>query len=332
MAVKKFEQREPGFNEYTNHLGERVRIDPTLAHNILSLVEAAKSTYGDVWIIITGIEGSGKSTLQRQLGRLVDPTFDEKRIEFNPEGFVKAQFAGLPEDWVTKDYHEGKYASKPWTAICMDESAKLDRKRTMSSGSVEFTGFSTQNRQLHKINFVVLPNAHMLDGYIMEHRASALIDCYKHEGTEMGFYRWFTKKQIKKMFNSDMHRRKEYPSNPAFRGRFSGREAFDITEYNKKKADALNAYRKGVGKEAVVDPAKVIEAYENRVIKNVIEMGLEQKTVYKALGMSEPTWFSRKKRLIEYLNLKEPPKKGSAKRALLGIELPTHKQEAPESG
>jgi energy-coupling factor transporter ATP-binding protein EcfA2 len=336
MSVKKFSEREEGFNTFTNHLGQTVRVDPTLAHNLLSIVEAAQSTGGDVWVAVTGPEGSGKSTLGRQLGKLCDNTFDEKRIEFQPDDFVKAQFKGLPENWDTEAYMNGEYPNKPWEVIQLDESAKLDRKKTMTSGSVEFTGFSTQNRQLHKINFIILPNAHMLDSYIMEFRVVALIDCYKYRGTQMGFYRWYTKKLIKKMFNSEMHKRKEYPSNPAFSGRFTGKEAFDITEYNKKKAAALNAYRKGMtGKEGEsVNEAEVISKYELVIIKRAIEKGIKHEAaIYQALGMPGTTWRRKKKDLIEKMGVKAKPILGPALRALALKELqpePEHPEANPE--
>lgn len=300
MAVKEFYERQEGFNTFTNHEGENVRIDPTLAHNVLCLLEAAKKTNGDVVLVVDGEEGSGKSTLARQIGKFLDPTLNEERIEFNPEEAIKAHFRGLPEAYDPKEYVRGTYKGKPWEVIILDESADLDRKKTMSSGSVEFTSFITQSRQLHKVFIVILPNIHILNGYIAEHRAVALISCYKHDRTNMGFYKWYGRKGIRRMFQQDMHRQKLYPKNPLFRGRFSGREAFDITRYNRKKSDALNRYRKlengkGLG-DAVVDARDVLAQYTKDIAYRFVENGYKgNKQMWTLLGIGENTWFELKK-------------------------------------
>lgn len=271
MSVKEFEERKEGFNKYLGDFGETISIDPTLSHNILCLVEAAKGTNGDVWIIVDGEEGSGKTTLTCQLARLLDKSFTEKKIEFNPEDLVLSHFRGLPEIWDPKIYNEGGYTNKPWEVLDLDESAGLDRKKTMSAGSVEFTGFVTQSRQLHKIVFCTLPSVHILNGYIAEHRANCLISCYKHERSTMGFFKYYSKKHLKLMFSPKMHTQKLYPKKPAFRGRFSSKKPFDMSNYDRKKAAALNAYRKVEGVHKDDDkksPFEIVQEFKkNRVLE-----------------------------------------------------------------
>ena len=313
MAVKKLEERPQGFNEYTNHEGERIRIDPIKAHNLLSLLEAAKSTGGDIPIIYVGEEGSGKSTQARQDAAFLDRTLTEERIEFNPEDAIKAHFKDLPEKWEMKAYMKGEYPNKPWQAIILDESAKLDRKRTMSAGSIEFTGFLSQSRQLHKIFFIVLPSIHMLESYIAEHRAVACIFSYKHEKTQLGFFKWYSRKHMRMMFTTEMHKRKLYPKQCSFMGRFSSRDPFDLTRYNQKKAGALNAYRKAEGLEKFIAPEELRLLFEQAALKNVIELGLAEKPVYTALGIPNRTWEDRKRAMIAS-GVVEKPKTGAAKR------------------
>ena len=316
MAVKTFSDRPVGFNEYTNHLGQTIRVDPTKAHNLFCLLESAKGTNGDVVLIYDGEEGSGKSTAARQDARLLDPTLDETRIEFNPEDAVAAHFKGLPEKWDPKEYMLGHYENKPWQAIILDESAKLDRKRTMSAGSVEFTGFASQSRQLHKIFFIVLPNIHMLDGYVAEHRALALIHCYKHEKEHLGFYKWYTRRHLRAMFSMDMHKRKLYPRDCSFMGRFTSRDPFDLTRYDQKKAAALNAYRRFEGLVAVqgLTPEAAVRIMEDRALKNAVEKGLVELPIYTALEIPPKTWKERKTAAIAAGLVNKKSKIGTPKR------------------
>lgn len=313
MAVKAFNEREPRFNEYTNHEGVTVRIDPTLAHNLLCLLEAAKKTSGDIVLVIDGEEGSGKSTLARQIAKFLDPTLTESRIEFNPEDAIKAHFRGLPEKYDPREYMKGHYPSKPWEVVILDESADLDRKKTMSAGSIEFTGFTTQSRQLHKIFIIILPTIHILNSYIAEHRAVAFLHCYKHERTDMGFYKWYGRKAIKEMFKPDMHRQKLYSHKDSFSGRFSGKEAFDITRYEQKKADALNRYRK-IETEKAVDKDELFRLDRRQIMRIYVQNGYrDDKMFYTCLEMPARSWRTLKKEVREELGV-EAPAKGANKR------------------
>lgn len=319
MPITPFNERPTGFNKYTNHEGKDIRIDPTLAHNLLCLLEAAKKTNGDIVLVVDGEEGSGKSTLARQIGKFLDPTLDESRIEFNPEDAIKAHFRGLPDKYDPKVYMEGGYTGKPWEVVILDESADLDRKKTMSSGSIEFTSFTTQSRQLHKIFIVILPSVHILNSYIAEHRAVALIHCYKHERTDMGFYKWYGRKAIKEMFKPDMHRQKMYSKRDSFAGRFSGREAFDITRYNQKKADALNRYRKMETVKAF-DPDELMRLDRRAIMVKYVQNNFkDDKMFYTCLDMPRTSWVQLKKAVRKELGL-EAPARGGKKRAqvLLG--------------
>ena len=315
MAVKTFNERPEGFNIYPNHEGKNVRLDPTLAHNVLSVVEAAKSTNGDVIIAIDGEEGSGKTTLGMQLGKLIDPNLTEKAIEFSPEDAKNAHFRGLPERWDPITYMEGGYENKPWSVIILDESAKLDRKNTMTANSKDFTGFLSQSRQLHKIFIIILPSVHMLESYVAEHRAVFLLHCYKHMRTGMGFYRWYTRKHIKKIFGPVMHRQKMYCKEHAFHGRFSSVKPFDDTAYQRKKAAALNAYRKaeesnGEGK----TPEEIISDYEKKCVNRFMtKVNKNDASVFTTLGIPMTSW-KRMKKAWYAENGITPPKKGVAAR------------------
>lgn len=299
-------ETQPEFNWYQSDFEHKIWLDPTLAHNLLCLRSDARRSNGDMVLVIVGEEGSGKSQLGRQIGRFLDPTFDERRIEFSPEEAKEAHFKGLPSlsssEFVPQLYREGKYDGKPWQVIELDESAKLDRKKTMSAGSVEFMGFISQSRQLHKIFIMILPNVHMLDGYIAEHRTLAVIKTEKNKRTNARYYTWYTRKHIKQMFTSDMHKRKLYPARGAFSGTFTNLQPFDITNYERKKAAALQAYKR---KEEQTDLGDQIEGANREDIIRTIEEAailaclkdpkIDQPSVYKALHIARDRWTYLKK-------------------------------------
>jgi len=327
MVVPTFKERmekNPRFNWYNSDFDYEIWIDPTLAHNLLCLLESAKSGNGDIVLVIDGEEGTGKSTLARQVGRLLDSTLTEKRIEFSPDAAKEAHFQGLPSlesrEFVPELYRQGKYDGKPWEVVMLDESAKLDRKRTMASSSVDFMGFISQSRQLHKIFIMVLPNVHMLDGYIAEHRTVALIHCEKEKRTNRRIYKWYGRKHLKEMFKTDMHKRKLYPRGAAFSGTFTSKNPFDLTVYEQKKAAALEAYRKkesGDGDPALVgadkeDIIRIIE--ESAMVLCLKDPKIHQASVYKALNIKYERWKEIRKRCKKKYNINPEPTIGPVKR------------------
>lgn len=323
-TFKERKAADPRFNWYKSDFDYEIWIDPTLAHNVLCLVEDAKRSGGDVVIGIVGEEGSGKSKIGRQLGRLADPTLDEKRIEFSPEEAKDAHFKGLPSlssrEFVPELYRKGHYDGKPYEAILLDESAKLDRKKTMSASSVDFNGFISQSRQLQKIFFIILPNIHMLDGYLAEHRLVAVIRTEKDKNTNARYYTWYTRKHIKAMFQSDMHKRKLYPTKGAFKGTFTNLEPFDTTQYELKKAAALEAYRKkesGIDGVAGLNADDIIRVYEEGAMLECLRnKKLDQPSVYKAMRITRDRWNNLKKIVMKKYGLKPEPLIGPTRRFL----------------
>lgn len=320
-SLEERKETEPRFNWYKSDFDYEIWLDPTLAHNLLCLRSDARRSNGDMVLVIVGEEGSGKSQLGRQIGRFLDPTFDERRIEFSPEEAKEAHFKGLPSlsssEFVPQLYREGKYDGKPWQVIELDESAKLDRKKTTSAGSVEFMGFISQSRQLHKIFIMILPNVHMLDGYIAEHRTLAVIKTEKNKRTNARYYTWYTRKHIKQMFTSDMHKRKLYPARGAFSGTFTNLQPFDITNYERKKAAALQAYKR---KEEQTDLGEQLDgANREDIIRTIEEVAvvkclqndkLDQPSVYKALNIDRPRWVYLKKMIAKKYGIGTKPMVG----------------------
>jgi hypothetical protein len=116
------------------------------------------------------------------------------------------------------------------------------------------------------------------------------------------------------MFRPDMHRQKLYSKRDSFSGRFSGKEAFDITRYNQKKADALNRYRR-IETAVAVDSDELLRRDRKAIMKVYIQNNYrDDKMFYTCLQMPRRSWVTLKNQVKTELGI-EPQKKGVAKRA-----------------
>lgn len=209
------------YEETDDHL----YISETLFVNLYFIRQDAKKYSGDILYVIDGTEGSGKSTLGRQVAIILDNNFDHKRICYSTKQAVMMH----------------KKLGK-WSSIQLDESKEdLDRKSTMSKKNKWFMNFLSQSRQAHKFLQVVLPSIYDLDKYVAEHRARFLIHCYKQKGRHPGHFEFYGPRAIKYLFSHGA-RFRSYPAKPAFRGRFTKGNVVDLDEYDKRKAAAIQKY------------------------------------------------------------------------------------------
>jgi hypothetical protein len=280
MPEYTLEELPDDFNTVTDYKGQPFKVDKTLAANLLLALKNAQDYDGDLMLVVDGEEGKGKSTLARQLAKLLDPKFDHTKIHYDTDAFTQAHFKGYK-----------------WEALVLDESkADLDRKRTMAAKQVEFTGFLSQSRQAHKIAIIVLPSIHDLNAYLAEHRAKCLIHVYANKGRNLGFYRYYNRKCIKDIFIKG-HKYRSYPTKPCFAGRFGKAEPVDLEAYNARKWEAFQRYN-------ATDPAKAKmysweewkELYIKAQIKKWPELkgkskGLTVKDFCISLGTSKPTFY-----------------------------------------
>ena len=130
----------------------------------------------DNLVLITGLEGSGKSTLGINFSSLIDEKFNEDNV-----GIDEVKAFNLLRD------------SKKYSSVLLDEGGNLMFSRE---------AMKTQNRDLMKLfmlmrarnlNIVVcIPNFYMVDSYIRQHRVNLLLHV-----KERGEYRLFTRDGIK---------------------------------------------------------------------------------------------------------------------------------------
>ena len=229
------------------------QMDYRVAKGFSKLKKVIKKDW-DMFFVVDGNEGTGKSVLAQQLAAFCDPTFCVDRIVFRAEEF---------KDAVLK---AGKYQ-----AIIFDEAyGGLASRKAMSSTNHMLVDLMAEIRQRNLFIFMVLPSFFELDKYAAVHRTRYLIHTY-HNKFNRGYYHIYNDKQKQKMY---LLGKKIYKYNiikkPAVRcAEFRAFYPVPKAEYIKKKADSLRA-----GMEA--DKTNL----DNPNNKEVLETAKLRKTVY----------------------------------------------------
>jgi hypothetical protein len=212
-------------------------LDSYLKSNFDDYVIKAVLKKWDAVILVTGIEGSAKSTSTFSFAKYVDPIFpgeliDEKttrrhcdRIVFTADQFLKAV-----DD------------SKIGQAIVWDE-AVLGFMAGDASSQIQkiLVKKMVTIRKKRLYIFIVIPSIFLLRMYMAVFRTRACIHFYSPDGLDRGYFKFYSydsKRQLyikgKKEFNQGAH-----PCD--FKGRTTNTEGlfFDVNEYDKKKDDAI---------------------------------------------------------------------------------------------
>jgi len=207
----------------TKEVKHHFYLDGYLRSNLDFVKRAVIKQNYDGFIVITGREGFGKSTLAGQAAVYLDPTYDISRCCFTSDQFIKA----------------AECASK-FQAIVFDETmGYLSSRGAMSSFNKDLIKIFSEMRSKNLFIILCIPNFFELDRYPAMHRSTGLLYIYKR--SFFGSYDYNTKKKLyligKKYYS--------YSVPPNFRGRFIKYFPLDQEEYDKKKQKAINTFRKG---------------------------------------------------------------------------------------
>lgn len=226
----------------------------------------------DMFFIVDGVEGGGKSVLAQQMAYYNDNTLTMDRICFTPEEF---------RDTIKK--------AKKYEAVIYDEAITgLSARGTMSLINKTLTSQMAQIRQKNLFVYIVLPTFFDLDKYVALWRSRALIHVYTVDNFKRGqftFYNYDNKLKLyvngKKFYNYSNPK-------PNFRGRFTKGYVVDEEEYRKKKAAA----------EDVTDKKK-IEEIDKKIFNKILfsrlqnpEIDITNEMKAKILEVSKPTFYS----------------------------------------
>lgn len=188
-----------------------------LKANLDILKKALYDDY-DCFLVVSGRERFGKSTLAGQIAYYLDPTYNIDRCVFTPD-----QFHGAVDN------------AKKYQAIVFDEAhGSLNSKESMSSVNRKLTQTFTEMGFKNLIVILVLPSFFELGKYPAIHRSNLLLHVYKR-GSFLAFN--YKKKKKIHLFGKRGYVISEKAN---FMGDFTKFFPLEKKEYDKKKLESTS--------------------------------------------------------------------------------------------
>ena len=181
----------------------------------------------DFVMVVDGEEGSGKSVLAFQIGKVLDPDLNMDNICFTADDFINA---------ITK--------AKKNQCIIFDEGfSGLSSRASLSEINNLVISMMMEMRQKNLFVIIVMPSVFMLDKYAVFHRAKGLFHVYM-DSNRRGFWRFFNKKAMKYLY---LLGKKLYEYDKAEHtsfGRFRKQYTINEAQYRYKKAQVFKRRRR----------------------------------------------------------------------------------------
>ena len=228
---------------------KKYHLDGYLVKQLEYCKNAVKDDW-DVWIVIDGIEGAGKSTFAQQIAYYLDPTFDIDRIAFNGREH---------EQNILHD-------TEPCQAYILDEAGDgMESVSSMSKFNRMLKRTSQKVRQYNLFNILCIPSFFDLAKYYAIHRSWCLINVdvevnEEKKRLERGKFFFYSRRRRKLLY---LKGKRELDYNVAkanFYGRFTSKWVVDEEEYKRRK-----------GKVKAVDPIMLDAEFIRECLKRNME-------------------------------------------------------------
>ena len=171
------------------------KIDTYMEENLKLMVQRVKQKFDNI-IIVTGFEGTGKSTNTMALAKIIDPSFPGKRIKEHPTHRTVERIVFSAEG--LDDAIQGASVGQ---VIVVDESILMMYSGNSTTGiQKKLVQLFTTIRKKRLTIFLVIPNFDTLQSFFAKSRSICLIHFYTL-GNRRGFYRFFSKKRKDKIYN-----------------------------------------------------------------------------------------------------------------------------------
>lgn len=250
-----------------------VYVDGYLNEILNFYAEAVAKHNTSVVIIFDGRSGMGKTTLNNQVGIILDPNYDLKNIHYTPQSFLDALAVAKPGDY-----------------ICFDEAMLLSNRSTMSQiNRMIIIAMSMIRSKKIFVSFCV-NSVFDLDRNIAMSRADILLHVYGDTLIDRGKYAAFFKARdgenrlqhlylLGKKFYSYSKPRANFVAS------FTKDFIVDEIEYEKRKQEGINNFLKGIEPKDTVSSRKK-EQQRDLAILLLQKAGYSQAEIGKEIGIS----------------------------------------------
>jgi len=172
----------------------------------------------DLFIIIDGPVGSGKTTLSFQCAKWFDPTFNMSRVVFSADAFLKALVDATPGQ-----------------AVVFDEAIIVNSRSALTEFNKKVIIAMTQIRSKGLYIFFNIPSLFDLDRNLVLNRSHLLLHCFQNNFGDRGRFCVFDRDKMKMLYLKGKRLYSYGYPKANFIGNFTEYFPFNREEYEKKK-------------------------------------------------------------------------------------------------
>lgn len=177
----------PDGSPQTDKLGKKWWLDNFLKQNFdfIRPRVSHKTAHrrSDMFIIIDGPVGSGKTTLSFQCARYFDPTFNLDRVVFSVDAFLDALIN-----------------AEPGQAVVFDEAIIVNSRSALTEFNKKVIVAMTQIRSKGLYIFFNIPSVFDLDRNLVLNRCHLLLHCYQDHFGDRGKFCVFDHEKMKMLY------------------------------------------------------------------------------------------------------------------------------------
>lgn len=209
-------------NLFTDALGKRWWIDNFLQGNFKFVQSKVQHKVAhrrsDLFIIVDGPVGSGKSTLSFQCAKWFDPTFCLDRVVFSVKDFLRVLIE-----------------AQPGQAVVFDEAIIVNSRSALTEFNKSIIIAMTQIRSKGLYIFFNIPSVFDLDRNLVLNRCHLLLHCYQDRFGDRGKYNAFDHDKLKLLYLKGKRLYTYAFPKANFIGRFSEYFFLNRQDYEDKK-------------------------------------------------------------------------------------------------
>jgi len=174
-------------NPQTDLMGKKWWIDDFLRQNFDFIRPRVSHKIphrrSDMFIIVDGPVGSGKTTLSFQCARYFDPTFCLERVVFSVDDFLRVLIA-----------------AEPGQAVVFDEAIIVNSRSALTDFNKKVIIAMTQIRSKGLYIFFNIPSVFDLDRNLVLNRCHLLLHCYQDRFGDRGKFCVFDHEKMKMLY------------------------------------------------------------------------------------------------------------------------------------